>query len=187
MDNIEKLKDDLKNKLSSFRYEHSLLVATEAYSLAQYYHLNVDKAYVAGLIHDIAKEYNDEENAYYFKKYLIDSKFSNPEYKPVLHAEIGALVVKQEYGMDDEICQAIRYHALGNIDMTFFDKIIFIADKIGRKQPTPSLEMMKRLAYENIDEAIIFYLQEKREKVEKREQCFLTESLVLLDYLLKNR
>lgn len=53
MYNIEKIKNDIKNNLSEFRYEHSLLVATCALSLARHYNLDEDKAYVAGLIHDI--------------------------------------------------------------------------------------------------------------------------------------
>lgn len=187
MYNIEKIKNDIKNNLSEFRYEHSLLVATCALSLARHYNLDEDKAYVAGLIHDIAKEYTDEENNNYLKKYSINSKLLNPKYRPVIHAEIGALVAKCEYNMEDDICQAIRYHALGNINMNLFDKIIFIADKIGRKQSTPSIEKIKNLAYKNIDQAILYYLKDKKKKFDMEKRCFLDESLELLVYLSKNK
>lgn len=183
MNNIEKIKTDLKNNLSEFRYEHSLLVATCAVSLAEHYHLDTDDAYVAGLLHDIAKEYTEEQN----KEYPVESKFLTTEYSPVLHAIVGALVAKDKYGMDTDICQAIRYHALGDIKMNLFDKVIFIADKIGRKHLTPSLEQIKSLAYHDIDSAIILYLQEKKEKLSKKNECFLNESLVLLDYLCKSK
>lgn len=186
MYNIDKIKNDLKNNLSEFRYEHSLIVAKEAKLLAHYYHLDEDKAYITGLIHDIAKEYTDEKNKYYFQKYSVDYKLFNPEYRPVLHAEIGALVAKNKYNMEEDVCQAIRYHALGNINMNLFDKVIFIADKIGRKHITVEIEKLKNLAYENIDQAIIFYLEEKRKKFEEQKHCFLDESLELLIYLSKN-
>lgn len=187
MYNIDKIKNDLKKNLSEFRYNHSLMVAEEALSLARYYNLDEEKAYIAGLIHDIAKEYTDVENKYYFKKYFIDSKLLNRKYQPVLHAEIGAFVAKDKYNMGEEICQAIRYHALGNINMNLFDKIIFIADKIGRKNITLKIKIIKKLAYENIDQAILFYLKDKRKKYIEQKHYFLDESSVLLDYLLKNK
>ena len=59
---IEQIKKDLKKYLSEIRYEHSILVAEEAKKLAKYYNENEEKAYIAGLVHDIAKEFSDEEN-----------------------------------------------------------------------------------------------------------------------------
>ena len=62
MTNICEIKNYLKSTLSDFRYEHSLMVANEAKKLAMHYNLDLDKAYIAGLVHDIAKEFSDEEN-----------------------------------------------------------------------------------------------------------------------------
>ena len=61
MHNIEKINEYLKNNLSEYRYEHSLLVANEAKLLAHHYNYNEDKTYLAGLVHDIAKEFTEEK------------------------------------------------------------------------------------------------------------------------------
>ena len=71
MYNIEQIKNDLKNNLSQFRYEHSILVAEEAKKLANHYNIDEEKAYIAGLVHDIAKEFSDDENSKWIKKYII--------------------------------------------------------------------------------------------------------------------
>ena len=62
---VEKIKEDLKKMLSEKRYNHSLNVASVAKELASIYNVNEEKAYLAGLTHDIAKEFNEEENKYY--------------------------------------------------------------------------------------------------------------------------
>ena len=69
MYSIEKIKTDLKDRVSEYRYEHSLMVADEAKKLAKKYNLDEDKAYVAGLVHDIAKEFTHEENTLLVNKY----------------------------------------------------------------------------------------------------------------------
>ena len=60
MYNISKIKTDLKNNLSEYSYEHCIMVANEAKKLAIHYNVDPEKAYLAVLVHDIAKEYSDE-------------------------------------------------------------------------------------------------------------------------------
>ena len=87
-----------------------------------------------------------------------------PEYKNVIHANIGALVVKELYNLDDEICNAVRYHAVGNVPMTLLDKIIFIADKIARTTDNPIIDEEKKLAYSDIDKALACYINIQKDK-----------------------
>ena len=47
MYNVNEIKESLKNTLSSFRYEHSLMVALEARKIAKHYGVDEEKAYVA--------------------------------------------------------------------------------------------------------------------------------------------
>lgn len=53
MYNIDKIKDDVRKNLSKFRYEHSIMVANEAKKLATKYNYDENKAYIAGLLHDM--------------------------------------------------------------------------------------------------------------------------------------
>ena len=180
--NIDKINDDVKGMLSEYRYEHSLMVAKCAKDLAIHYNLDSDKAYITGLIHDIAKEFTDTENNYYIEKYNIDKKFLTNEYKPVLHGIVGSYYVKEKYNMDDEICNSIKYHSLGNVDMTLFNKIILISDKIGRNNADPKLI---ELAYTNIDEALVYFFEWLKNKFENSGRKVNQETLDVLQKLKK--
>lgn len=177
MYNIDEIKNYLKNTLNDKRYNHSLLVADSCKSLAHHYNIDEDKAYVAGLVHDICKCFSDEENEYYVNKYNIDKKYLTNDLKPVLHGIIGAYFVKEKYNMDDEICNAVKYHTLGNPNMTLFDKIILVSDKIGRTNPD---EYLIKLAYKNIDEALIYILEKQERKLQNEGRNMHEDSIKLL-------
>ncbi|MBR1908899.1 bis(5'-nucleosyl)-tetraphosphatase (symmetrical) YqeK [bacterium] len=127
--NIENIKTWLKNNLDEERYKHTLGVASCAEELALKYDLNPKKAYIAGLMHDCAKCFSKDVSKSYFDKVdILEEEKIN--YK-TWHAPIGAFIAKTEFGIDDdEILSAIRWHTLGKINMTLFEKIIFLADKI---------------------------------------------------------
>ena len=50
----------LQNRLSPMRYEHSLSVSFTCMSLAMRYGYDMNKAELAGLMHDCGKRYSDE-------------------------------------------------------------------------------------------------------------------------------
>lgn len=181
--NLEKIKNDLKNTLSQFRYEHSIRVAETARSLAEYYNIDAEKAYITGVVHDIAKEFSNEENKKWIQKYNLPKELLDPKFKEIIHADIGAVVVKELYGFDDEICNAVKYHTIGNISMTLFDKVIFVADTIGRKNSNPQIEEIRKLAYQNINKAVKQCLINQKEKIEGSEKSFHPNALELLNSL----
>lgn len=183
MYNIEKIKEDLKNNLSEFRFEHSLLVAMEAKKLANHYNFDEDKAYIAGLVHDIAKDFTDEENSKWIKEYNLSDDMLSTEYKDIVHGIIGSLAVKKWYNLDDDICNAVRYHTIGNVPMSILDKIVFLADKIARKKTNPIIEKERILAYQNLDSALIFCLEHEKEMLENIGKKMHSTSLDLLEYL----
>lgn len=182
---VEKIKNDLRSSLSVKRYEHSLRVAEEARRLAKVYRVDEEKAYVAGMVHDVAKEFTDEENIKWLSNYHIDNKVLDTEFKTVIHAQIGAIVAKEKYHLDDDICQAIRYHTIGNIKMELLDKIVFVADKIEPLKDYPGIEDERILAYQNIDEALFLCLKNQKKKQELKGKKIHPDSLELLDYLEK--
>lgn len=126
---IDYIKNWLKANLNEERYEHSLGTADCAKKLAERFGLDKDKAYFTGLIHDCAKCMQLEETMAILKTLpLEDGELCNPK---THHAPVGAYIAKKEFGVDDEeVLSAIRWHTLGKVDMTTFEKIIFLADKI---------------------------------------------------------
>ncbi len=120
----------LKENLSEERYFHTLGTADCAKELAQKFKLNLDKAYIAGLLHDCAKCFSNEKLLEIIKSHLQVEECEMLNYK-TLHAPVSAYIAENEFGVTDrEILSAIRWHTLGKLDMTDFEKIVFLADKI---------------------------------------------------------
>ncbi len=181
--NIDEIKKYLKQNLSEFRYNHSLMVADEAKKLAEHYNVNSEKAYVAGLVHDIAKEFSDEENLQCIQKYNLSETLLDESIKPIIHADIGAEFIQDMYNFDDEICNSVRYHAIGNFPMTMLEKIIFVADKIARKNPDELLKKEQKLAYTDLDLVLLMCLEYSKNKLEKYGKSLQPVTLKLLQSL----
>ena len=183
MYNIDKIKNDLQKELSNKRFNHSIMVASEAKKLAENYKENSEKAYISGLLHDIAKEYKEEDNFNYVNKYNLSLELLESKYQKIIHSEIGALVVKEKYNFDDDICNAIKYHTIGNVNMNMLAKIIFIADKIGRENLSSEYKQIQELAYKNIDEALKLYFLLNNKKLENKGIKPHPNSIELLNFL----
>lgn len=132
MKTTDYIESQLKKNLSSKRYNHSLGCAKTAYELAKMYNLDKDKAYLAGLVHDCAKNFGDEKLLDIINNEIKEgfdkTELKNPK---TYHAIAGAYLAKKDFEIEDkEIIQSIRNHTIGDVDMTTFDKVIFLADKI---------------------------------------------------------
>ena len=128
---IESILDWLKNNLTEKRYAHSIGTAECARNLAVKYSLEPEKAYLAGLLHDCAKCFSTEKLISLIEENIPEVDEIEKSNKKTLHAPVSAYVAKQTFGVnDEEILSAIRWHTLGKLNMTDFEKIIFLADKI---------------------------------------------------------
>lgn len=146
------IKNKLIKKLSPSRYEHTLGVAYTAASLAMRYGEDMNKAFLAGLLHDCAKHLSGEKLINKCLKYNLpvsDSETNTPE---LLHAKVGAYYAEYKYGIDDEsICHAICYHTTGCENMSLLDEIIYVADFIEpHRDKAPNLNYFRKLAFEDI-------------------------------------
>ena len=128
---IESILDWLKSNLTEKRYAHSIGTAECARNLAVKYSLEPEKAYLAGLLHDCAKCFSTEKLISLIEENIPEVDEIEKSNKKTLHAPVSAYVAKQTFGVnDEEILSAIRWHTLGKLNMTDFEKIIFLADKI---------------------------------------------------------
>lgn len=124
------IKEWLKQNLNEERFIHSLGTAECAGELAEKLGLDKEKAYTAGLLHDCAKCFSNEKLLEIIHENLEVEEAEMLNYK-TLHAPVSAHIAKEQFGVTDrEILSAIRWHTLGQIDMSDFEKIIFLADKI---------------------------------------------------------
>ena len=136
------------------RYLHSLGVACTAYLLAKRYAEDPKLAYFTGLVHDIAKRLPFDKQLEYCKNIKLDPQ--EIEYPKMLHAPAGAGLLRKEYQIENEkLLQAVRYHTIGDKNMTLLDKIIYMADYIEPYRNFEGLDTLRKLAFSDINQAII--------------------------------
>ncbi len=147
----------IKKRLSDKRFKHTLRVETEAVKLANYYRSDWQKASIAALLHDNAKNYDDDKKLRLVYKYAIKLNQSEENNIDLVHAKLGSVIAQKKFDITDvDILNAIKYHTTGRPGMSMTEKIIYIADFIepGRKA-FPGLEKARDLAYQDINLAMI--------------------------------
>lgn len=169
----------LKDNLNEERYIHTLGTAECARELAKKYRLDSEKAYLAGLLHDCAKCFSNDKLLDIIHKHLQVEECEMLNYK-TLHAPVSAYIAEKEFHVTDkEILSAIRWHTLGKLDMTDFEKIIFLADKIepNTRDKEYSSEIRSLLDEEKgLDKALLRCYKETIKSLVKRDLkiCILT-------------
>ncbi|MCI8866301.1 MAG: HD domain-containing protein [Lachnospiraceae bacterium] len=146
----------LKSKLDPMRYEHSLSVSYTCMALAMRYGYDLHRAELAGLLHDCAKRYGDNELIVKCHKHNITLTEGELKAPAVIHAKYGAWMAEHKFGIhDEEILSAIRCHTTGKPWMGMLDKILYIADYIEpRRAKASNLGQMRHLAYQDLDQAM---------------------------------
>lgn len=155
---LEKIEKELEKTLSPKRFRHSAGVAEMARHLAHLYGASEEKAYLAGWIHDCAKEMTLSEMQHVVKKAHLtfdDAKHMLGS-RALLHGPAGSVLAKTAFGIDDEeIRGAIYYHTTGRVGMTLLEKIVFLADYIEPNRDFPGVEDLRLLAEKDLDEAVL--------------------------------
>lgn len=182
---LAKLRKKMKKALEPKRYEHTLSVAYTAANLAAVHGVDVEKALVAGMLHDCAKCLSHKEQLELCTQSHIKlTDLESAEDSPLIHAKAGGILAQKEYGISDvDILHAICFHTTGRPQMSPLEKIIYVADYIEpeRKHAKRTTDetmndrftQVRRMAYRNLDEALynilgdsLAYLHAKGSKVD---------------------
>ena len=139
----------LRSRLSTDRYLHTLRVARTASLLAVPTGVDRNRAWLAGLAHDWAREWSPRESLHFLEHHGQEVS-SEERHRPVLvHGRIAALLLRQDFGFDDpEIAEAVSHHTLGRAGMGNLARLVFVADYLepGRKFSTPEFRHLVRRA-----------------------------------------
>ncbi len=146
----------LKANLSAKRYVHSLNVAAECRKLAEKYGEDPDKAYFAGLLHDICKELPDADQ----KELVLNSGFTvcreEIETRSLWHAIAGAYFIKTKFGVEDiDILTAVRFHTVGRAGMSRLEEIVYLGDLISADRDYKDVDRMRKLSYSDLNSAML--------------------------------
>ena len=137
------------SRLNKNRFAHSIGVADTAVALAKRFGVDIDKTYVAGLLHDCARQFENDQLPVEAAKRAVPITAIEYAAPILLHAPIGAVMVKEDYGVDDpDIIRAIARHTVGAQNMSPLDIIIWFADMIEPHRNYPGVDYLRRLSKE---------------------------------------
>ena len=158
----QKLRKQLEKELKPDRFDHTLGVAYTAASMAFVYGADVEKALIAGFLHDCAKCMSHDEQVKICEKNNIEITEVERKNHSLLHAKVGVFLAQTRYDVfDEDILNAIRWHTTGREDMSLLEKIVYIADFIEpNRKPLESLPQVRKEAFEDIDKCLAHILHD---------------------------
>ena len=158
----QKLRKELEKELKPDRFDHTLGVAYTAASMAFVHGADVEKALIAGFLHDCAKSMSHEEQIKVCEKNNIEITEVERHNHSLLHAKVGMFLARTKYDIyDTDILNAIRWHTTGRENMSLLEKIIYIADFIEpNRKPLENLPKVRKEAFEDIDKCLAHILHD---------------------------
>ncbi len=175
----------LEQRLSPKRFRHSCNVAKAAAGLAQRYGADADQAYFAGLLHDVCKEtpFEEQQELLYAGDYAPEE--AELHSRKLWHGISGANFLQREFAVTDtDILNAVRYHTVGRPQMSLLEEIIYIADMISEERDYKGVGKMRRLANENLQEAMLEALRDSAAAVLKKGVLLPQSSIAAYNYYL---
>lgn len=151
--------------LSPKRIPHVQGCEWEAVRLAKRWGESEEDAAEAGILHDITKKLVLSEQLILSEKYgIINDTYETANVK-LLHAKTGAALARDLFNISDRVYSAIRWHTTGKPDMTLLEKIIYLADYIEPNRDFPGVDKLRKLAYEDLDAAMVLGLKMSLEDI----------------------
>ncbi|WP_338984499.1 nicotinate-nucleotide adenylyltransferase [Spiroplasma endosymbiont of Diplazon laetatorius] len=141
--NLMYLHERVESKMDEKRYFHSLNVGQMAMELARLNNVDLNKAQIAGTLHDVVKRWSEQDMISCLEQ---NNKELLNEPSPVWHSFVGAYHLEKDWLFSDkEIINAVYNHTVGSKDMTVLDMIVFCADKISAERTYEGVENLRAL------------------------------------------
>ena len=172
-----------KKRLSAKRYQHTLNVRRMAVKLAKRWGADPEKAALAALLHDTAKELPREEMLQILNDNAIMAENAQNRPSPVWHGICAAILAQTQWGVEDEeVLSAIRCHTTGKPGMSILDEIVFLADMTSAERDYPEVDYLRKLEKKDIHQAMrealemnLHWLEESGKPVDEETRAALED------------
>ena len=172
-----------KKRLSAKRYQHTLNVRRMAVKLAKRWGADPEKAALAALLHDTAKELPREEMLQILNDNAIMAENAQNRPSPVWHGICAAILAQTQWGVEDEeVLSAIRCHTTGKPGMSLLDEIVFLADMTSAERDYPEVDYLRKLEKKDIHQAMrealemtLHWLEESGKPVDEETRAALED------------
>jgi len=164
----EWLRERSHSMLNPLRVPHVDACEVAALQLAEHWNIDKDDAREAAILHDITKKLDFSENECIIAKHGISLEKPENHEEKLLHSITGALIAQTDFGVSDDVANAIRWHTTGKAQMTTLEKIIYLADYIEATREFAGVEDLRKVAFKNLDNAMIMGLAMTIEDLKQR-------------------
>lgn len=170
----------MKDRMPERRFIHTRGVAETATQLAAKYGEDIEKAEIAGILHDSVK-YAEKS----WLKEIIISEQMDPMllnfHHELWHAPVGSYVARQEFNIEDaDILNAIQYHTTGRAGMSNLEKIVYIADMIEPSRSFPGVEVLREIANQDLEEGMLSCVQHSMTFLIKKDSRFFRIHFIVI-------
>jgi nicotinate-nucleotide adenylyltransferase len=179
----EELREVAVHLLKPQRVNHVLGCAETAVKLARLNGADETVALRAGLLHDITKAIDGEDQLLLVDKYDILISDFERKYPKLLHAKTGAAVAKYVFGESPEVVEAIYWHTTGKADMSLMEKIVYLADYMEPNRSFPGVEPLRELAFRDLDRGLLMGFDMCIEELIREKKPLCTDSAEARDFL----
>ena len=175
----------LKTMMNPHRFQHTLGVRKEAVRLADIHGLPVQKAALAGLLHDCAKGMSLKAMERLAREEHLTENEAALASGALLHAPVGAFLAQREFGVrDEEVLNAIRSHTVGRVGMSRLEMCVFVADATEEtREDYKGLKELRRLSELSLPAAVYFSFRLTKEYLEETNRPFDDSSLKTMAYV----
>lgn len=176
----------LEGSISSKRYIHSVNVSETAVKLAEFYGCDAEKARIAGLVHDCARELDLDCMLNCLAEEGIEADSVALSVKELLHGPAAVNICRKVYGIsDEEILNAVRYHTTGRENMSLLEKIIYLADFIEPSRIFDGVEELRRLSFDNLDKAVLLASDLSIQYIISKKGLIHIDTVLSRNYIIK--
>ena len=186
--NQKQAKELVRSRLSDKRYEHTLNVKKMAVKLAKRHGVDKDKAALAALLHDAAKEISKDEMRALMRQYPQYAEGGETRPTPVWHGICAAILARTQWGVEDEaVLSAIACHTAGKAGMSKLDKVVYLADMTSKERDWPGVGKLRKLELKDLDAAMLAALRQTNDFVLSQGKPLDPESAAAYEDILNHQ
>ncbi|MCH5293464.1 MAG: bis(5'-nucleosyl)-tetraphosphatase (symmetrical) YqeK [Treponema sp.] len=181
---IEKVRDFTEQNVKKSRFEHCVRVAEMTALLCRYYGLDERKGYLAGIGHDMCKNFpvdRQMEIAVRDGEEITEYERRNPS---IVHGRAAAVLMEEKFGITDhDIKEAVANHPSAKLGICDLGKCLFLADKIEPERPQSTKEYRENLMRLSLNGMFLSVLIENYEYITvKKGYEIYPHTLEMIDY-----
>lgn len=150
------LREYIRPLMTEYRYRHSLGVEKQAVYMARRHGADVEKAALAGILHDVCKDMPKGPLLQTILESGIINGIDFAASPQLIHSYAGALYLQSHMDIHDpEVIDAVRYHTTGRGGMSLLETIVYLADLTSEDREYGDVEEMRRLCEVDLRGAMV--------------------------------